>query len=136
LSATLICGNSRALEHVADAARNRIGSTARHVFAFDRDAARVASDQAGLSAAQRGLAGAGAADDGEEFALATSSETSLTASTGFAAGPPSKLCRRGAKCDRGWAAVISSDYHTARAHQADGTPNCERLSVELSRRGR
>ena len=70
LSATLICGNSAAaLEHIADAAAqpDRIGRA--HVRALDRDGARVGIDQPVGEPQQRGLAGAGAADDGEELAV-------------------------------------------------------------------
>ena len=58
-----------ALEHIADAAAqpNRIGGA--DVLAFDRDAAAVGVDQPVGQPQQRGLAGAGAADDGEELAL-------------------------------------------------------------------
>ena len=40
-----------------------------HVLALDRDAAAVGLDQPVRQPQQRGLAGAGAADDGEELAL-------------------------------------------------------------------
>ena len=57
------------LEHIADAApqQNRIGRA--DVLALDRDAAAVGIDQPVGEPEQRGLAGAGAADDGEELAL-------------------------------------------------------------------
>ena len=49
--------------------RSAIGSTSRDVLAFDRDRAGVGLDQPVDEPQQRGLAGTGAADDGEEFAL-------------------------------------------------------------------
>ena len=49
--------------------RNWIGSTFAHVRALDRDAAAVGVDQPVGEPQQRGLARAGTADNGEEFAL-------------------------------------------------------------------
>ncbi len=58
-----------ALEDIADAPPqpNRIGRA--HVLALDRDVARVRLDQPVRQPQQRGLARAGAADNGEELAL-------------------------------------------------------------------
>ena len=58
-----------ALKHVADAAAQLNGVDRAHVLALDRDVALVGVDQPVRQPQQRGLAGAGAADDGEEFAL-------------------------------------------------------------------
>ena len=60
---------SAALEHIADAAAQSNRIDRAHVLALDRDAAAVGVDQPVRQPQQRGLAGAGAADDGEEFAL-------------------------------------------------------------------
>ena len=58
-----------ALEHVADAAAQRDRIDAAHVLAFDPDAAGIGVDQPVRQPQQRGLAGAGAADNGEKLAL-------------------------------------------------------------------
>src|SRR5258708_4454383 len=58
-----------ALEDITDAAAQLNRIDAQHVGAFDRDGANVSLDQPVGEPQQRGLAGAGAADDGEEFAL-------------------------------------------------------------------
>src|ERR1700694_4952795 len=57
-----------ALEHVADAAaqRDRIGRA--YVLAFDLDAALIGVDQPVRQPQQRGLARAGAADNGKKLA--------------------------------------------------------------------
>src|ERR1700704_1993781 len=60
---------SAALEHIADAAAQSNRVDRAHVLAVDRDAAAVGIDQPVRQPQQCGLAGAGAADDGEEFAL-------------------------------------------------------------------
>ncbi len=70
LSATLdMRKQPAALEHIADAAAQRDRIDRADVLALDRDAAAVGLDQPVGQPQQRGLAGAGAADDGEEFAL-------------------------------------------------------------------
>src|SRR5262249_54827649 len=55
------------LEHVADAAAQRDRVRGGDVVAVDRDHAAVGLDQAIGEPQQRGLAGAGAADDAEQF---------------------------------------------------------------------
>ena len=58
-----------ALEDIADAAAQLHGIEGAHVFALDFDRAAVGLDQPVGEPQQRGLAGAGAADNGEEFAF-------------------------------------------------------------------
>ena len=58
-----------ALKHIADPPPQQDRIDAPHVLAFDRDRAGVGLDQPVGEPQQRGLAGAGAADDGQEFAL-------------------------------------------------------------------
>src|ERR1041385_5394767 len=57
-----------ALEHVADAAAQPDRVDGTHVLALDTDRTAVGPDQPVGETEQRGLARAGAADDGEEFA--------------------------------------------------------------------
>ena len=59
-----------ALEHVADPPPQHDGIGGAHVLAFDAHGAAVGLGQPVDQAQQRGLAGAGRPDDGEEFALA------------------------------------------------------------------
>src|SRR5882724_5175647 len=58
-----------ALEYVADAPAQSDRVDVAHVLAFDRDAAAIGLDQPVGQPQQRRLSRAGAADDGEEFAL-------------------------------------------------------------------
>ena len=58
-----------ALEHIADPPPQPDRIDVAHVLALDRDGAAVGLDQPVGQPQQRGLARAGAADDGEEFAL-------------------------------------------------------------------
>ncbi len=60
----------RALKHVADAAPKLDWIAAADILAADADDTGIGIDQAVGEAQQRGLAGAGAADDAAEFALA------------------------------------------------------------------
>src|SRR3954453_10795781 len=60
---------STALEHVADTAAQPYRVYRADVLALDADGAAVCLDQPVGETQQRGLAGAGAADNGEEFAL-------------------------------------------------------------------
>jgi hypothetical protein len=67
---------------MADAAAQRDRIDRAHILAFDRDAAAISVDQPVCQSKQRGLAGAGAADDGEELALGDI-ERDLVESTSF-----------------------------------------------------
>ncbi|MGY4451600.1 hypothetical protein ACVWZR_006260 [Bradyrhizobium sp. i1.3.1] len=58
-----------ALEDVADPAPQRDRIDGLHILALDRDGAGIGLDQPVGEPQQRGLAGAGAADDGQKFAL-------------------------------------------------------------------
>src|SRR2546423_2484974 len=60
---------SAALKYIADAAAQRNRLDRAHVLAINCDAADIGIDQPVGQPQQRGLAGAGAADDSEEFAL-------------------------------------------------------------------
>ena len=80
--------------------RRPIGSTAAHVLAFDRDGAAVGLDQPVGEPQQRGLARAGAADDGQEFALGDL-ERDVVDRPRARARPPSKLLPTCAKAIRG-----------------------------------
>ena len=77
--------------------RDRIGRA--HVLAFDLDAALIGVDQPVRQPQQRGLARAGAADDGQKFAR---SDLERDVVHGPAPRPPSKLLPTWEKTIEGW----------------------------------
>ena len=80
--------------------RSAIGSPPRDILAVDRDTAGVGLDQPVGEPQQRGLAGAGAADDGEEFALRDVERDIVDRKQPPCAAPPSKLLRNMGEGDR------------------------------------
>src|SRR5712671_6534996 len=93
---------SAALKHVADVAAQLDGVDRAHVFALDRDVALVGVDQPVRKPQQRGLAGTGAADDGEEFAPGDLDRDVVHGLNTLRAAAAVKTLAGMRKCDQGW----------------------------------
>ncbi len=81
--------------------RNRDRIDRSHILAFDRDAAGVGVDQPVCEPQQRGLAGTGAADDGEEFALGDIERDVVHRQNRLRAAAAVKALADMRKCDQG-----------------------------------
>src|ERR1700704_6331724 len=107
-----------ALEYVPDAAEQRNRIDLAHILALDRDAAAVGLDQPVREPKQGGLAGAGAADDGEEFALGDVERDVVHGHNRFRAPAAVEALADMRKCDQGWG------WHSVQPRACDFTLPC------------
>src|SRR5271170_1698343 len=90
-----------ALEHIADAATQADRVDRADVLALDADLAGVGVDQPVGQPQQRGLAGTGAADDGEQFALGDFERYVVHGPDRRAAAAAGKTLADMGECDQG-----------------------------------